>query len=528
MSVWTVLGLGATATVSTAAAAVVVVIGAVGYFVILPQFQEPNVPEPAVVVQQEQAPEVVPEAVVMVEDAPVVVEAEPEAVEIAPQVVAEAAPVEEVAPAEESGPRPPTFDVVRVDGLGSALVAGIAEPGKIVDVLLDGVSIVEASSGRDGRFVTFFDIPPSDQPRSLQLSVRLEDGMLLSAETILIAPFAMAVAEAEIDQTSETAEISEIVEAIETVEAIDTIEAVETAEAIEAVETIEVAETTETIETIETIETAALAPDTDLSAPQNLVTRAPAAPALVVATQDGVRVLQPSAAPVISAPGAARIQVNVTIDTISYDADGVVEIAGRGQGGGFVRLYLDNLAVKTTPVTNQGVWGANLPGVEPGIYTLRVDELDVTGAVTSRFETPFKREEPAIVAAAQLALAPPEPIETAVPSVPSVPSVTTSTSQPTVLSTEPTAPVVSDAEAVPATTPQTEAVEVAVVPTLDPAARPSVSVITVQPGFTLWQIAQEMMGQGEMYVQVYEANRAQIRDPNLIYPGQVFTMPANQ
>ncbi|MFT6784264.1 MAG: nucleoid-associated protein YgaU [Sulfitobacter sp.] len=528
MSVWTVLGLGATATVSTAAAAVVVVIGAVGYFVILPQFQEPDVPEPAVVVQQEQAPEVVPEAVVMVEDAPVVVDAEPEAVEIAPEVAAEAASVEEVAPAEEAGPRPPTFDVVRVDGLGSALVAGIAEPGKIVDVLLDGVSIVEASSGRDGRFVTFFDIPPSDQPRSLQLSVRLEDGMLLSAETILIAPFAMAVAEAEIDQTSETAEISEIVETVEAIDTIDTIDTIEIVEAIETVETIEIAETTETIETIgtaETIETAALSPDTDLSAPQNLVTRAPAAPALVVATQDGVRVLQPSAAPVISAPGAARIQVNVTIDTISYDADGVVEIAGRGQGGGFVRLYLDNLAVKTTPVTNQGVWGANLPGVEPGIYTLRVDELDVTGAVTSRFETPFKREEPAIVAAAQLALAPPEPIETAVPSVP---SVTTSTSQPTVLSTEPTAPVVSDAEAVPATTPQTEAVEVAVVPTLDPAARPTVSVITVQPGFTLWQIAQEMMGQGEMYVQVYEANRAQIRDPNLIYPGQVFTMPANQ
>lgn len=528
MSVWTVLGLGATATVSTAAAAVVVVIGAVGYFVILPQFQEPDVPEPAVVVQQEQAPEVVPESVVMVEDAPVVVEAEPEAVEIAPEVVAEAAPVEEVAPAEEAGPRPPTFDVVRVDGLGSALVAGIAEPSKIVDVLLDGVSIVEASSGRDGRFVTFFDIPPSDQPRSLQLSVRLEDGMLLSAETILIAPFAMAVAEAEIDQTSETAEISEIVETVEAIETVETIKIAETTETIGTAETTETTETIGTAETIETIETAALAPDTNLSAPQNLVTRAPAAPALVVATQDGVRVLQPSAAPVISAPGAARIQVNVTIDTISYDADGVVEIAGRGQGGGFVRLYLDNLAVKTTPVTNQGVWGANLPGVEPGIYTLRVDELDVTGAVTSRFETPFKREEPAIVAAAQLALAPPEPIETAVPSVPSVPFVTTSTSQPTVLSTEPTAPVVSDAEAVPATTPRTEAVEVAVVPTLDPAARPTVSVITVQPGFTLWQIAQEMMGQGEMYVQVYEANRAQIRDPNLIYPGQVFTMPANQ
>jgi nucleoid-associated protein YgaU len=58
-----------------------------------------------------------------------------------------------------------------------------------------------------------------------------------------------------------------------------------------------------------------------------------------------------------------------------------------------------------------------------------------------------------------------------------------------------------------------------------PAPRPAAQVITVQPGFTLWGIAQDMMGQGEMYVQVYEANKDQIRDPDLIYPGQVFTLP---
>ena len=470
MSVWTVLGLGATASVSTVAAAAVVVIGAVGYFVILPQFQDPEVPEPVVVVQQAPAVEQV-EPDEAVEAAPV--EAAPAQAVAPAEVVAPVAvaPAEVVAPTEEAGPRLPTFDVVRVDGLGSALVAGIAERGKIVDILLDGAALVEASSGNDGRFVAFFDIPPSQQPRSLQLSVRMEDGALLSAETILIAPFALPVAEVEV---------------------------------------------------VPTTGTAALEPDAEVSAPENLVTRAPAAPALVVATQSGVRVLQPSAAPVISAPDAPRIQVNVTIDTITYDADGVVEVAGRGQGGGFVRLYLDNLAVKTTPVTDQGVWGADLPGVEPGIYTLRVDELDMTGTVTSRFETPFKREEPSIVAAAQLALAPPEPVETAVP------SVSSSASQPTVLTTEPAAPVVSDTTDTPATTPQTEVVEVATAPALDPAARPNVSVITVQPGFTLWQIAQEMMGQGELYVQVYEANRTQIRDPNLIYPGQVFTMPADQ
>ena len=51
-------------------------------------------------------------------------------------------------------------------------------------------------------------------------------------------------------------------------------------------------------------------------------------------------------------------------------------------------------------------------------------------------------------------------------------------------------------------------------------------VVTVQPGFTLWRIATETLGEGVLYVQVFEANKDQIRDPDLIYPGQVFTIPA--
>ena len=49
--------------------------------------------------------------------------------------------------------------------------------------------------------------------------------------------------------------------------------------------------------------------------------------------------------------------------------------------------------------------------------------------------------------------------------------------------------------------------------------------VTVQPGFTLWRIAREQFGDGVMYVQVFEANKDKIRDPDLIYPGQVFTIP---
>lgn len=55
--------------------------------------------------------------------------------------------------------------------------------------------------------------------------------------------------------------------------------------------------------------------------------------------------------------------------------------------------------------------------------------------------------------------------------------------------------------------------------------RNGVMQVTVQPGFTLWAIARENYGEGVQYVQVFEANRDRIRDPDLIYPGQIFEVP---
>ena len=52
------------------------------------------------------------------------------------------------------------------------------------------------------------------------------------------------------------------------------------------------------------------------------------------------------------------------------------------------------------------------------------------------------------------------------------------------------------------------------------------AVVTVQPGNTLWGIARENYGDGLLYVRVFEANRDAIRDPDLIYPGQIFDVPA--
>lgn len=49
--------------------------------------------------------------------------------------------------------------------------------------------------------------------------------------------------------------------------------------------------------------------------------------------------------------------------------------------------------------------------------------------------------------------------------------------------------------------------------------------VVVQPGNTLWRIARNIYGEGLRYTVIYEANDDQIRDPDLIYPGQVFDVP---
>lgn len=49
--------------------------------------------------------------------------------------------------------------------------------------------------------------------------------------------------------------------------------------------------------------------------------------------------------------------------------------------------------------------------------------------------------------------------------------------------------------------------------------------VTVQPGNSLWLLATERYGSGFLYTQIYAANQNLIRDPDLIYPGQIFTLP---
>lgn len=54
---------------------------------------------------------------------------------------------------------------------------------------------------------------------------------------------------------------------------------------------------------------------------------------------------------------------------------------------------------------------------------------------------------------------------------------------------------------------------------------PKIATTVVSRGDSLWRISRVTYGAGMRYAVVYKANRDQIRNPNLIYPGQIFVLP---
>lgn len=263
----------------------------------------------------------------------------------------------------------------------------------------------------------------------------------------------------------------------------------------------------------------------------------PTAPAVILSDADGVRVLQSGRAPEVTS--------DVLLDSITYSDVGTVALAGRGAASdGFVRVYLDNRPIITSRIKADGNWRTELPNVDSGIYTLRVDQIDAAGTVTSRVETPFLREDEERVAEALAAAAlraseaqsaaTPTPVTSEMPADPGADAVGIKPPVPQAQTDVGQALAIPSASAPAASTP--EAPASGAVANRSPAS-PSASALadqprqivrkleTVQPGSTLWAIARNNYGQGVMYLRIFEANKTQIRNPDLIYPGQVFEVP---
>lgn len=59
------------------------------------------------------------------------------------------------------------------------------------------------------------------------------------------------------------------------------------------------------------------------------------------------------------------------------------------------------------------------------------------------------------------------------------------------------------------------------------AMQPGTKVV-VQPGYSLWRMARRTYGDGFQFTLIYEANKDQIGDPDMIFPGQVFQLPVSR
>ena len=145
----------------------------------------------------------------------------------------------------------------------------------------------------------------------------------------------------------------------------------------------------------------------------------------------------------------------LSLDTVDYNETGQLIISGRATPESTVIVYLNNLVTGKSVVDKNGSWRMRPDSrVQPGLYTLRADQVALSGKVLSRISMPFSRAEP-------------------INEIPSEPFV------------------------------------------------------IVQPGNSLWRIARKTSGSGFGFTTIYEANKEQIKDPDLIFPGQVFVLPSN-
>ncbi|MYG25723.1 MAG: LysM peptidoglycan-binding domain-containing protein [Boseongicola sp. SB0677_bin_26] len=407
-----------------------------------------------------------------------------------------------------------TFDIVRIALAGSAVIAGRGgEGGARVALYLSDELVGEASADRTGNFVIFAELGVSDQPRELTLTeTRLDGAILDGASSLILGPVAPVQIASEADEVDgESSETDAIASTDQTSQSDDVRTASiatsadqttqtddeRTASAVASTEqaaqsdieqtasadasadqTVQAddgraasaAASSERPEQPDAEQTASAGASTDETAQSDDGRTASAATSAEQEEQpDGRQTLptvllsdESGVQVVQDSSDISEVPENVSVDTIAYDEEGEVTVGGRATGTETVRIYLDNKDLVDASVGEGGQWRTPLPDVDTGTYTLRVDELNAEGRVISRVETPFLRE-----AAEDIQALDKSPATLLAP----------------------------------------------------------VSLVTIQPGNTLWGLARKRYGRGILYVRVYEANTDRIRDPDLIFPGQIFAVP---
>jgi len=199
---------------------------------------------------------------------------------------------------------------------------------------------------------------------------------------------------------------------------------------------------------------------------------------------------------VLSRPAAPKPMAGAVVaEAVEIEPGGKFHVSGRARAGAAVRLYLNDSFVASVTAGADGRFAVTInEGVTPGSYRVRLDEVESnSGAVHARAEVPFTV---------------PDTMPTG-----SVPEQTTASKQPDIAA---------------ATQPKLAAATATVLPdggSPSAVVVPKIATTTVSRGDSLWRISRLTYGAGTRYAVIYQANRRQIRNPNLIYPGQVFVVP---
>ena len=369
------------------------------------------------------------------------------------------------------------LDTARVDPNGLVTIAGRAEKGALIEVLLGQNLIGTISVGNDGNFASIFEVPPSEEIRVLVLRTKEGEDFVYADESLVILP--SQITDETGDENLQRSEDVASVDNSDEVTSIDTPQ-VEGSNVIQKQATTKLNDdaSLETEEKLGTTNAATgkvsngqqeLVKDLSTTNSDQIIVEDPKMieianedlnentdtnafqPKVIIADSDGVKVIQDD----------KRSDDELALDSIAYDPLGNVTVGGRSNPSGLVRFYINNEAVSATKTNEAGYWEADLSDIIPGTYTLRIDELSLKGDVISRLESPFKRED-------------------------------------------------------------REKLANLIAPSTSPVR---INIVTVQPGNTLWAIARKRYGDGLLYVQVFEANRDKIKNPDLIYPGQLFDLP---
>ncbi|MCA0276394.1 MAG: LysM peptidoglycan-binding domain-containing protein [Proteobacteria bacterium] len=376
----------------------------------------------------------------------------------APKPTAEAPAPAAQQPAATQAVVAPSFDVVRVEGNGSVVIAGKAAGNAKVEIVTGSQVIGAATAGVDGDFAIVLDKPlkPGDYQIVLR-STAPDNVVATSTETAVVSvpeqPGGQVLALVE-----EPGKPSQLI----------------------------------------TVPEPAKAP---APATGEQVANAPAAAPAAPAAQQ----------PAPAKSDAPASQIKISVEAVEIEGKKIF-IAGAADAGRKVRAYANEILIGEAQTSPEGRFLIEAERELPvGDYIVRVDALEPDGVkVAARAAVPFTREPGEAIAA----VAPVEQLKPAEPATAAAPA--------------PAATIEAPAAA-PATAADKPA-EVASAPATgtEPTAsklEPVNGAVIIRRGDSLWRISRRVYGHGVRYSNIYLANQDQIRDPDRIWPGQVFRVP---